>query len=614
MRNLELNFELGTGNWKLTLWAALLCVVLSVYTASFMFRGWIPHDEGTFAQTAERVLHGEVPHRDFDEVYTGGVTYLNAAALRTLGTNLRSPRILLFGFFLAFLASVSTIARRIAGPLAASIATVLAVVWSVPNYFAALSSWYTLFFATFGILSLIRFLDTERRIWLVLAGMCGGFSMLAKITGIFYSGGALVFLLYLANTRSAPRGERPRPRDISIVITAIVALVVVVVLRVLSSRVTWSELVELAGPFVLVAMFAGLGTIRSGAISARVRELLSLMAPFALGGVLPLVSFLFLYWRAGALRELWHGVFIQPQARLEESRIALPALATIGLAVPYAALLVPRRFTITHESWWAAGLTLLLASALIFGGAPLVYGSVWSILHAVPLIAALACVWSLQHYLEAQLPSRSRELIFLLVTMAATLSLVQFPYATPIYFCYAAPVVILAVLALVTQREGTPRRVHASIAVFFALFAVLFVNRSYAWNLGVRFVPYHPTSRLDVDRGGLGVPEEDAREYDALAAVLRLHAAGGTIYASPDCPEVYFLSGFPNPTRMIFDFLDPEPKDERWITALLARAPIRAAVINTAPLFSPALDSAAVGVLEQRFPHEERIGRFVVRY
>ena len=81
-------------------WLALLVVwALSVgYMATHLKRCWVPHDEGAFAQRAERVLHGELPHRDFDEVYSGGLAYLEALAFREPGINLVSLPIVLFVF------------------------------------------------------------------------------------------------------------------------------------------------------------------------------------------------------------------------------------------------------------------------------------------------------------------------------------------------------------------------------------------------------------------------------------------------------------------------------------------------------------------------------------
>jgi hypothetical protein len=169
-------------------------------------------------------------------------------------------------------------------------------------------------------------------------------------------------------------------------------------------------------------------------------------------------------------------------------------------------------------------------------------------------------------------------------------------------------------LAIVFARPRSPLRLHLVVATFFFLFAIVFVNRTYGWNLGVKFLPYAPQSRLDLPRGGLLVPDEDRMIYEELARVIRQHAAGGTISAGPDCPEVYFLSGFPNPTRAMFDFLTPVSEDEAWMTGLLARAHIKVAVINTAPLFSPRFSPGVLRLLESRFPSSQQVGQFVVRF
>jgi hypothetical protein len=50
------------------------------------------------------------------------------------------------------------------------------------------------------------------------------------------------------------------------------------------------------------------------------------------------------------------------------------------------------------------------------------------------------------------------------------------------------------------------------------------------------------------------------------------------------------------------------------MTALLAQAPVRVAVINTAPEVSPPLMPAVRSVLEQRFPQSQQFGRFIVRW
>jgi hypothetical protein len=91
----------------------LVVFLLSAFYAAKNFnRGWIPSDEGTFGQSAERVLQGELPHKDFDEGYAGGLTYLHELAFRVLGTNLASLRYVLYLFFLAWIAAIYLAALR----------------------------------------------------------------------------------------------------------------------------------------------------------------------------------------------------------------------------------------------------------------------------------------------------------------------------------------------------------------------------------------------------------------------------------------------------------------------------------------------------------------------
>jgi hypothetical protein len=138
---------------RLRSWIILLCVwlIVGIYAGSYLKRGWIPHDEGAFAQSADRILQGELPHRDFTEIYTGGLAFLHAAAFRYLGENLATLRIVLFAFFLCWVPAFYWIASQLVVDWMAGGVTLLAVVWSLPNYSAAVPSWYNLFFATFSV-------------------------------------------------------------------------------------------------------------------------------------------------------------------------------------------------------------------------------------------------------------------------------------------------------------------------------------------------------------------------------------------------------------------------------------------------------------------------------
>src|SRR5919199_2924691 len=53
--------------------------------AAMLWVGIDDLDEGYFAQQATRVLHGQIPYRDFDSLYTPGLLYLHAGLFFVLG-------------------------------------------------------------------------------------------------------------------------------------------------------------------------------------------------------------------------------------------------------------------------------------------------------------------------------------------------------------------------------------------------------------------------------------------------------------------------------------------------------------------------------------------------
>src|SRR5688500_18536046 len=98
-RRLQLAFSSARRRSLAVLGAVWMFGVL--YESYFLFRGWFPHDDGALAESARRVLAGELPHRDFAEIYTGTLSYLHALAFLAFGEELTSMRLVLFAFFIA---------------------------------------------------------------------------------------------------------------------------------------------------------------------------------------------------------------------------------------------------------------------------------------------------------------------------------------------------------------------------------------------------------------------------------------------------------------------------------------------------------------------------------
>jgi hypothetical protein len=65
---------------------AILCLLLVLGIDLALIRvGLDVQDEGYFVEQASRVLHGDLPYRDFDSLYTPGLLYLHAALFSLLG-------------------------------------------------------------------------------------------------------------------------------------------------------------------------------------------------------------------------------------------------------------------------------------------------------------------------------------------------------------------------------------------------------------------------------------------------------------------------------------------------------------------------------------------------
>jgi hypothetical protein len=339
------------------------------------------------------------------------------------------------------------------------------------------------------------------------------------------------------------------------------------------------------------------------------------VAPFLLGVALPIALFLVPYARSHAVGDFVHGVFVLPTKRLGVTAVRMPPLWTSLALLPLGAAVLLARRQPTRRA--AALLIVALVSLLVAGrfvAGP--YRAMWySARSLVPaLVLAGVMVLSRRRMADEDAPLlRSRTMLLLSVT--ALCSLVQFPFASPIYFCYVAPLVALSALALVCHLRPAATTVPMAVTAFYLAFAMWLVNTSSLYGMGTVYRPYFRTERLTPARGGgLEIPRVQAMGYNYVIPLLREHARGGYTWASPDCPEIYFLSGLRNPTRSLFEFFeDSTGHTERVLHALDARG-VTAIVMNRTPGFSPDISDELAGALAQRYPVAERVGNFLVRW
>lgn len=602
-------------DWRLVLPCVL--VVTALYVWSRLGRGWIPADDGTLAQSAERVLQGQLPHRDFDDVYTGGLACLNAAAFRILGTNLWTLRLVLFAIFLAWVPAFFYIASRFIRPLAAAGVVILGVVWSLPNYSAAMPSWYNLFLATFGLAALCRYLEDGRRRWLVTAGVAGGLSFLVKVIGLYYVAGVLLFLVFHSHAQSHARGSSSAQRaGYAVFISISLALFVAALVMLVRHQLHPGDAVQFLLPGALIAglLFRNEWTQPAGASIDRFHLLARLLVPFLAGVALPIALFLVPYVRDGAVGSFAYGVFVVPMRRVTSVAIPAPTLTTMLAMLPFALLgwLVHRaEGRLTRRE---TGL-LIFALALLFrataGNGALYRVVLYAVRSLLPVLAVVGVV----RVARGRSPDAGSALhdarTMLVIAVTALCSLVQFPFAHSLYFFYIAPLVVLTALALYSSMRRPMHVLPGLLVAFFAAFAVFRTNSARFAGTGYSPQPY--LVALGTERGGIKVTRADSILYDSLVTQLHARARGGYTWASPDAPEVYFLSGLANPTRTLFEvFDDSTNRTVRVLRALDAHGVT--AVLLSSPVASPPISAEMFAQLTMRYPKSQYIGPFQLRW
>lgn len=588
----------------------IIVIALSaILLASDLNQGWVPHDEGALGQAAERILAGQVPHRDFDDIYTGALAYLHAASFAVAPHASTTLRIPLFLFALAWIGAIYAVSRRFVPPAGAALVAITALVWSVPNYPASLPSWFNLFFATFGTLALLRALETGRWHWLVVAGAAGGMSFLFKLSGIFYLLGGGIALIATSFRRREQLASGSR------VGAAIVSLILALVLILLSVPIGRAGSAELARFLVPLGLIIGALIWREWRDGGqpwpeRLRALFATIGPFALGALMPVALYAVFLLAVGALPQTIDGVLIKPFRRVESAMMHPPSPSALVFSMVIGVLLV--RWARGRGATVLAIVGAALAAYVVYaaGSNPGIYGMGVLAAWGLPVLAAAGAAWIVVTRRLAT-EDRSTNAAITIAAIACSTLLVEFPFAAPIYLLYTIPLAMLALTAVVRTAGRTALPLQLVVAGFLLVFGLVRVTPGAVESFGSRFMPTDETVRLKLERGGLRVRATDAARYEALIGAVQTLAQHRVLWAGPDTPEVYFLSGVPNRTRTLFDFLDVSAATVPLLERIRATNP-GVVVLNLSPDFSGAPDQATIDGLRAEFPNVRSVPGFLL--
>jgi hypothetical protein len=553
--------------------AAMVALVFAVYAWSAGF--WIdPVDEGYFLDLADRVLHGQLPYRDFATYYTPGVFYLFALCLKLFGISMLSVRFLMAGLHAVCALLLYGLTRRVAPwPLALLPFTVVAALDHWPIEPEPHPSWPAIVLCLLTMEMVSRHVASARARWLALAGLSAGLAFLFKQNiGAFTAIGLAGYIVLRPRLAA---GRLLRATQIVFAAGAGAAITVLIwpALDPLMAGALWLPPLLTLALLVYRAPHAKEDAPWAAALAEPIKEGALAGGVFLVVTAAWLIPLLIAIGPSQVPIGLFLGSIDQTgiATPLDAFTVGTPALAVVAIWLPTALVASGR-----GRSRWrlvGAGVALTVFSTVL----PLWHGP-RDVLTEDPQLAA----WlrqldvnfgTLHLYLPALaawagLVALVRQPVglpgwYLLFGVLAALTM--YPRADTAHALVASPPVLVAgawaigrVYCLV---RTTPTWRHLSVTASLLIVPVAALAPQLLWRYAVIIAPEEPGVRLDYQSLGLTrapvlVPRHQAEDVRGVVEYVQAGTPpGAPFFAYPVVPLFNFLADRPNPTR--FDHFLP---------------------------------------------------------
>ncbi len=272
-----------------------------------------PADEGYMMGQSARVAAGEMPHRDFVDVYGPGTFAVTGLAMRVLGDEILPVR-----RFVAFLKALAVVfgfllVRALVPRSFAVCGAVLAiafwgrVLWNLNAPYASL---YTLAIAPAALLLLLAGERRRSLGILVAAGALAGAAVLFKQSLAVFLMTGMVLALWANGMLREPPGPRARAETrLALAAWTAVALALLVPLRGFLSAFEYALHVL---PIHVAMLLVAVAVVRRGGTGSLAGILRTRLLPFGAGAATVLGSAALLYASWGALGAMLDDMFVLP--------------------------------------------------------------------------------------------------------------------------------------------------------------------------------------------------------------------------------------------------------------------------------------------------------------
>lgn len=558
--------------------------------------GLDPQDEGYFLEQATRVLHGQLPYRDFDSLYTPGLLYAHALLLQVFGgPNILILRVVGLAARVGLAIGLYALCRPIARPFFALLPSLYVLVGldPLPDGWEPHPGWPAAALSVLAALAFSRLPErspTQRRWWLVAIGVVTALAFATKQNvGVFLGLALVVYVVWQGTRISARPVVSPNLRRLQ-----------VVSLVVLAAAVTWliaphfSPLT--AGYFLAPVVIVGGVPLTSMSVARRGRGINLVLAEVGLLGIgfvavsvpwlIALLNALDGQWRllvgfVGAVNQsiLWYPPEL-PGNGAWASVLGMTGSLALAVRVRQRGALVLLALVALA---YFAGMTVLLtaqpADSLVQAvlSAP---GRAGDGLQAFLPLAGLvaATLWCMNTP-----PGAQRWRLGWITVAGALMFLAEYPRMDTIHLAWSAPLALGAGAVILDRFHAWLSRRWAVgglgqvVLAFTLVLAPLTTTLPTVIERAVtlydpvdksRLAVFTPIQGLTGVRGVLVNQNDQATMIAAARFVAEATQPGEPIFVYPTSPLLYVMTDRPNPTR--FEHLYPGAATPDELAKLIA--------------------------------------------
>jgi hypothetical protein len=232
---------------------------------------------------------------------------------------------------------------------------------------------------------------------------------------------------------------------------------------------------------------------------------------------------------------------------------------------------------------------------------------------ALPLTTVIVGALALKRFAK----SRSAVDVGVLPVLAVFYALVALFQQIPIYFFYAAPLTIGALLWLLLDAKKRTLVTSAAVVLVFSAIAIYYhaaqpLTRSLAGT--IRGDRVGLVTATTIQRGGLWVEPESLKTYTAVISAIHANSQPNeTIFVLPYNPELYFLAERRNPFRFWNTAVGIRPgNEEQHVMDVLRNTPPRVIVISPRDRNNTPVSERIIADVREHYSLVQTIGNFEV--